>query len=257
MKKKLGSILLLLLLISPATFAFDAVGHRIVAKIAYENLDGGAKKAVDQLLGRHGMIYAASWADDLRNDSSYAYTYDWHFQDLRDGMTNADFQYLLQHPTAEGEHLFYALDLLTNRLKKNKNDAEALKLIVHFMGDLHQPLHLGRPSDRGGNDIKIKWFGKDIRLHQLWDSNLIEMQDMSYTEYAHYLMDKYSNRKKEFQNQTMLASIEETYQVRNKIYDFNYSKLNPYQYNYLFKNDLDEQLYRAGIQLAQLLNRIY
>ncbi len=249
--------LAILFSISFQSFAFDAIGHRIISDIAYQNLKCSTRKKVDKLLVKNGITYASVWADDVRSDSDYAYSYDWHFQNLKDGMTKAELQYLLENPTSEGEHLFFALDSLSKRLKNNKKDVEALKFIVHFAADLFQPMHLGRLSDRGGNDVMIKWFGRDIRLHQLWDTQMLEGQKFSYSEYSQYLQDKFSKQKKELKNQSKLDAIWETYLLRNKIYAYNYSNLSGYHYMYEFNEDMDRQLFRAGIQLAKLLNEVF
>ena len=157
-----------LLGLSLSLFAYDGVGHRIIADIAYDNLTAGARNQVDRVLGKRGMVYAATWADDVRSDSKYAYSYPWHYQDLDDNMSSADIKKLMKNPTAEGEHLFFAIDSMEVRLKKDKNDAEALKFMVHFVGDLHQPLHLGRKDDKGGNKIEMNWFGRKTNLHAVW-----------------------------------------------------------------------------------------
>ncbi|MEI6753200.1 MAG: S1/P1 nuclease, partial [Paludibacter sp.] len=149
---KLFSVLSLLL-ISAVAFAYDAVGHRIVADIAYNNLTDKARAQADKVLGKKGLVYEATWADEVRSDNKYAYSYQWHYQDLDDNMTSADIKKLLDNPTAEGEHLFFALDQMQSRLKKDKNDAEALKFLIHFVGDLHQPMHMGRKDDKGGNKV--------------------------------------------------------------------------------------------------------
>jgi len=239
------------------TYAFDAVGHRIIADIAYENLKCSTRKKLDKMLGKHGMIYASVWSDDIRSDSAYAFSYNWHFQNLKDGMTKPELQFLLDNPSSEGKHLFFALDSLSKNLKQNKNDVEALKFIVHFSADLFQPMHLGRLSDRGGNDVMIKWFGRDIRLHQLWDTQMLEGQKFSYSEYSSYLKDKFAKQKKELKKQSKPDAIWETYLLRNKIYGYDYENLRAYNYLYEFNEDMDRQLFRAGIQLANLLNQIF
>lgn len=239
------------------SFAFDAVGHRIISDIAYQNLKCGTRKKVDKLLGKHGIIYASVWADDVRSDNAYAYSYNWHFQNLKDGMTKAELQFLLDNPKSEGEHLFFALDSLAVSLKKNKNDVEALKFIVHFTADLFQPMHLGRLSDRGGNDVMIKWFGRDIRLHQLWDTQMLEGQKFSYSEYSRYIQDKFVKQKKEVRKLSKTDTIWETYLLRNKIYAYDYTYLRGYNYMYEFNKDMDWQLFRAGIYLAELLNGVF
>ena len=245
------------LCLSISLSAYDAVGHRIVADIAYQNLTNKALTQVDKVLGKHGIIYEATWADEVRSDKKYAYSYQWHYQNLKDGMTTADFQKLLDNPKAEGEHLFYALDTLTSRLKKDKNDAEALKFLVHFVGDLHQPMHLGRLEDLGGNKISINWFGKTINLHSLWDSYIIESNKMSYSEFSRYLQDKFEPKRSEFKKYSILQSIEAGYAIRTQIYAYDTTDTNNYHYVYFFANKQDEMLYRGGIQLANILNDIY
>ena len=256
MKQKFLLLILIIGFSFPAK-AYDVVGHRIVADIAYHNLNCRTRHKVDKLLGKHSLIYDAKWPDDIKSDSAYSYSYNWHFQNLKDGMNPADIQYLFNHPKAEGEHLFFALDSLSRRLKKNNSDAEALKFIIHFVADMHQPMHLGRAGDRGGNDIYVKWFGKDIRLHQLWDTQMLEGQKFSYSEYSQYLMDKFAKRKKEVRRQSLPESLEAVYLLREQIYAYDYTNLSAYNYMYIFNDNLDETLYRGGIQLANLLNKLF
>ena len=237
--------------------AYDAVGHRIIAEIAYQNLTTEARTQVDKVLGKRCIVYEATWADEVRSDDKYAYSYQWHYQDLDDNMTSTDIKTLLDHPKTEGEHLFFALDTLTSRLKKDKNDAEALKFLIHFVGDLHQPMHLGRKDDKGGNKLDINWFGKKTNVHSVWDGSLIESQKMSYTEYSQYLLDKFGPRKVEFKKHNLLQSIIASYTVRNKIYAYDTSDTSNYHYIYYFSDSVDEMLYRGGIQLANILNKLY
>ena len=237
--------------------AYDAVGHRIVADIAYKNLTEKARIQVDEVLGKRGIVYEATWADEVRSDKKYDYSYPWHYQNLKDSLTNKDFKSLLESPKNEGEHLFYAIELMTNRLKKDRNDAEALKFLVHFVGDLHQPMHLGRKEDLGGNKVDAKWFGKQINLHSLWDGHLLETQKMSFSEYSQYLQDRFEPKKAELKKCTIVQSIEAGYSVRTQIYGYDNSDTNNYHYVYYFADKLDEMLYRGGIQLANVLNAIY
>jgi hypothetical protein len=143
------------------------------------------------------------------------------------------------------------------RLRKDKNDVEALKFLVHFVGDLHQPMHLGRSTDLGGNKVDYNWFGKKTNLHAIWDGLLIENQKMSYSEYSKYLQDKFVPRKMEFKKYSILQSAEASYALRNMIYNYDYSDTSNYHYSYRFADQLDEMLYRGGIQLANILNELY
>jgi len=253
MQKKL--ILVLFILLHTFTYAYDAIGHRIISDIAYANLTPKVRKHVDKVLGTKGIIYYSTWADEVRSDDSYKYSYQWHYQNLKDDMTVDELKFLIDNPAAEGEHLFYALDLLSKRIKTNKNDKEALKFLVHFIGDLHQPMHLGRKDDLGGNRVPIKWFGRDINIHGLWDTQMLEARKMSYTEFSEYLQLRYAHQKADFLKADMLASVKAGYAIRNKIYA--YTNTNNYHYLYNFNHKLDTMLYRGGLFLASYLNELY
>ena len=257
MKLNKHILALCLLALTITASAYDAVGHRIVADIAYQNLSDKARTQTDKILGKHGLVYFSTWADEVRSDKKYAYSYQWHYQDLDDNMTSEAIKNLLNNPKAEGEHLFFAIDSLTIQLKKDRNNVEALKFLVHLIGDLHQPMHLGRKDDMGGNKVSIQWFGKTINIHSLWDSYLIDYQKMSYSEFSQFLQDKFEPKKAEFKKQGILQSVEATYAVRNLIYKYDSSDTSPYHYAYFFANKRDEMLYRGGIQLANVLNAIY
>lgn len=238
--------------------AWDAVGHRIVAEIAYQNLTKKAAKQVDGILGKRGMVYCSSWADEIKSDTIYPYSHVWHYQNLRSGLTKDDLAYLYQNPKAEGKHLFYALDSLTQVLRKDKNDTIALKFVVHLMGDFFQPMHLGHPDDKGGNKVQMRWFGKGTNLHSVWDRYLREGTQLSYGEYVQYLNDTQSSHKKEIAQMTLFEGLCITYDRQNQIYA--YQELgdnNNYHYSYRFRKDLDNSLYMAGIQLSVLLNELY
>ncbi len=237
--------------------AYDVVGHRIIAEIAYKNLDKKARQQADKTLGKRGIIYTASWADEIKSDSSYAYSYAWHYQNIAANSTLDEIKILLADPDSQGEHLFYAIDKMVKRLEKDKNDAEALKFLVHIVGDLHQPLHMGRPEDRGGNAIKTTWFGRNTNIHAVWDGMLIDSRKMSSSEYAAYLEDKFGEEKEKFRKFRILDSVMKSYELANEIYAYDLSDTNTYHYTYRFMNQQDEMLFVGGIQLANILNSIF
>lgn len=258
MKKTIILLLLACFCLGSAS-AWNAVGHRIIAEIAYQNLSNKARRQVDNILGKRGMVYTASWADEIKSDTIYPYSHVWHYQNLRAGMTHEDLDYLYTHPTAEGQHLYYALDSLTNYLKTtDKTEPDVLKFVVHLMGDFFQPMHVGHPEDKGGNKTQMRWFGKGANLHSVWDRYLLEYAELSTTEYVAFLTDRYSNDKKAIQKRTMQECIYHIYELQEAIYDYHEKgDNNTYHYAYRFRSDMEESLYTAGIKLAQLLNEIY
>lgn len=257
MNFKKGFLLILISVFSFSAVAYDAVGHRIIADIAYNNLTAKAKKQCDKVLGKHGIIYASVWADEVRSDKQYDYSYVWHYQNLKDSLTMEQLDVLFKNPTAEGEHLFFAIEQMTQRLKKDKNDAEALKFLVHFMADLHQPMHLGRAEDLGANKIKVQWFGTSTNLHAVWDGRITEGQKMSYSEFSRFLQDSFEKMKAKKQAESLLQSVYKVYQLRTEIYAYGVDDKNNYKYIYKFAGRNNEMLYSAGIQLAKRLNDLF
>ena len=242
-------------------FGWGQEGHRIIAKIAYDHLDKKAKKAVDRILGKGGMVYWSNWPDEIKSDTIYPNSHDWHYQDFEAGMSMGDIcnARISEYPK-EGGNLFRALDSLSAVLKAGKGDEHTLRFLIHLKGDEHCPMHMAHMSDRGGNAVKMKWFGRETNLHTVWDTKLIESQGYSYTEYAEMLEMRFAS--KEY-NRTLLkeddwSTVWRTYEVTSAIYD--YQKTwdgNTYHYIYRWKATLESQLYIAGIRLAQLLNSMY
>ena len=139
-------------------------GHRVIAKIAYDNLNRKAKKAVDKTLGKGGIIYWANWPDEIKSDTIYPTSYDWHFQDFDGGLSDSIVADALIHYPAEGGNMFRALDSLVAVLKAGKGDAHTLRFVVHLSGDRYCPMHMAHMDDKGGNTVKMKWFGENTRF---------------------------------------------------------------------------------------------
>ena len=233
-------------------------GHRVIAKIAYDNLNRKAKKAVDKTLGKGGIVYWANWPDEIKSDTIYPTSYDWHFQDFDGGLSDSIVADALIHYPAEGGNMFRALDSLVAVLKAGKGDAHTLRFVVHLSGDRYCPMHMAHMDDKGGNTVKMKWFGENTRLHTVWDTHLIESQGYSYTEYAAKLENEYQWRKKTIQAMSEEELLLHNYHFTEAIYAYQTTwDGNTYHYIYRWHTEMEQQLYIAGIRLAQLLNEIY
>ena len=150
------------------------------------------------------------------------------------------------------------ISVLEDENSPQKEKVFHLKLLVHFIGDLHQPMHVGRPGDRGGNDVKIQWFKQETNLHRLWDSNLIDHYGMSYTELANKLDELPKSRIKEIQKGGPADWMKESHQLADQLYDSVESGEN-YSYSYIYKHwsIVESRLQAGGLRLAAVLNRIY
>ncbi|MBO4518891.1 MAG: S1/P1 nuclease [Paludibacteraceae bacterium] len=243
-------------------FGWGQEGHRIIAKIAYDNLRGKARKAVDKTLGKQGMIYWANWPDEIKSDTIYAESIrdGWHYQDFAGGMSDSLVLDALVHYPAEGGNMFRALDSLESVLKAKKGDIHTLRFFVHISSDKYCPMHMAHMDDKGGNAVRMAWFSKsnNTNLHAVWDTKLIESQGYSYTEYAEKLQNEYAWQKKDILAMSEEELLLRSYHFTEAIYDYQQTwDGNTYHYIYRWHIPMEEQLYIAGIRLAKALNEIY
>ena len=241
-----------------SAFAWGAKGHRIVAQVAYDNLSNKTRKQVDAVLGKHGMIYLASWADEIKSDTIYPQSYDWHFQDLDGGLTDDQVVAMLTDYPQEGGNMFRVLDSLELELKTHPTNHDALAFYVHLYADRFCPMHVAHLDDKGGNAVKMKWFGQNTNLHSVWDGKIIDSKGFTYSEYAVYLHDVYGAKKKEVMKMTDEETILMTYHLTDDVYRYHTIwNGNAYHYSYHWIDETEWQLYMAGVKLAQALNTLY
>lgn len=245
---------------SPA-LAWGKTGHRVVAAIADTQLSGLARAHVKELLGVESLDEAATWPDEMRSAPSPFWqktATPWHYVTLN-GI-------LYDRAPPEGDAL-EALDRFSKTLQDpNASLADkqlALRFIVHLVGDLHQPLHVGKCCDRGGNDVKVKWFGRDTNLHAVWDTQMVDDEQLSFTELAAKLQRHISNK-------DLIAWwdinprdwVSESGQIREMVYPpppkdpMAVPELS-YAYVYRYQPVMERRLKQAGVRLAAYLNDIY
>jgi len=152
-------------------FAWGREGHQVVAELAETQLGGKARAEIDRLLALEPgatLESISTWADEDRSPATGA----WHFVNFpRDTCT-----YDARRDCPDGNCVVGAIARQLEILASTATDEsrlQALKYIVHFVADVHQPLHAGHLDDRGGNAYQLQAFGKDSNLHSLWDSGLI------------------------------------------------------------------------------------
>ena len=240
-------------------FSWGQKGHRIIAKIAYDHLTCKARKSVDAIAGKQGIIYWANWPDEIKSDTIYPTSYDWHFQDFDGGLSDSVVVAALTDYPKEGGNMFRALDSLKNLLgNKAENEVHNLRFFVHLTGDRYCPMHTAHMDDKGGNAVKMKWFKEDTRLHTVWDTHLIESQGYSFSEYAEMLELRYAAQRKAIEQMSDEELLLYNYHFTEAIYAYQQTwDGNTYHYIYRWHEPMEWQLYAAGIRLAQLLNQIY
>lgn len=250
-----------LFIFSSAFANWGPTGHRVVGEIAEKHLTGKARRAIHRILGDESLGMSANWADFIKSDTAYNYVYGWHFINLKPGLSYDEFRDYLHADSAADAYT--KLNFLVRELKNKKLDAGKqqmyLRLLVHIAGDIHQPMHVSRAEDLGGNKIKVTWFSEPSNLHSVWDDKLIEFQKLSYTEYTAAIDHCTEQQCREWQKQPMDQWFFESYTIAGQLY----SEITQpdqklgYRYNFDHIDTLDKQLLKGGIRLAGLLNSIF
>lgn len=240
--------------------AWGVLGHRVIGGIADLHLSAAARSEIKKLLGNESIAMASNWADFIKSDRSYDYLGPWHYINLPEGMTRSQFDSYLQRDTATD--LYTRLQMIIEKLKSGKlsreNKTFYLKLLIHLVGDAHQPMHTARPEDRGGNGIKVYWFNAPTNLHRVWDEHLVEFQQLSYTEHIAAIHFAKPAQVNVWQGQRLGDWLYESYQLASSIYgDVKEGERLSYSYNYRYVNSMNQQLLKGGIRLAGILNNIF
>lgn len=252
--------IVLLFVIPFQSHAWGLLGHRVVGEIAEKYLTPKARKAVKDILGYESMAITSNWPDFIKSDTSYRYLSIWHYVNLGDSMSHADVMKFLSNDSAV--NVYTKTNWLIKELKNKSLPKEKqllyLRLLIHFIGDIHEPMHEARETDQGGNKIKVSWFNEPTNLHTVWDTKLIDDQQLSYTEYAAAINHATPAEIQKWQKQPIAEWVYESYVISRKIYE-NTPADSKLSYNYSFKwiATANQQMLKGGIRLAAILNEIF
>jgi hypothetical protein len=272
--KVLAALAALAVLIPSPALAWGKTGHRVVAAIADTQLSGLARAQIERILGRgQSLADVANWPDEMRSAPGEFWRKTappWHYVTLN-GI-------IYDHAPPEGD----ALEAL-GRFSKTLQDPTAsladkqlaLRFIVHIVGDLHQPLHVGKCCDRGANEVKVTWFGKPTNLHAVWDSQLPDEEQLSFSELADKLERHMSDQDiMTWWDINPRDWISESGEIRDKLYPTAADKPKfdkgkklrkgekplpelSYDYVYKFTPVMEQRLSQGGVRLAAYLNAIF
>lgn len=270
-------IIFILCLTSAKVFAWGPTGHRVVGVVAERFMNPKAHLNVHRILNGQSLSRVSTWSDEIKSDpTNYSHTFNWHYTDWKEGdhqhdETNSSGKLL----TAISEQIEILKDPNAGQDKK----AFALKFIVHLVGDLHQPLHIGNGLDQGGNKCKVYFHKKETNLHALWDEGLIEFTKLSYTELASFIAQGRTKEEvQSWKNGTLLDWALESKNIRASIYPEDIKPLQTpvslkqycrgdievssedmpklgYEYSFQFVPVVEKRLFQAGLRLAQILNQ--
>ena len=247
-------VLASLVIISPGSaHGFGVVGHAVASSVAEPRLCVRAQEAVARFGRGRSLGQLSTWADEIRYVPAWEHSAPWHYMNIPDD------EPLARYRTPGGGDVLWAIDEFTRRLGNEilafEDRADALRFLVHFVVDIHQPLHVGRQADRGGNAIGLRVDGERTNLHRLWDSGIIARDTGSRGRYIASVMELVDANAADWAAAPPREWAAESKGMRAFVYDFG-SAPGP---GYLDEAGrlLRQQLARAGVRLAATLNGIF
>ena len=235
---------------------WGATGHRVVGKIADEYLKGKTKRKLKELLGYESLALVSTHADDIKSDKRYNNLYTWHWVNFPYGT-----KYEGSEKNGRGDLITgiqACKDSITSQNTSKETKAFYLKFLVHLVGDLHQPLHVGQAEDQGGNKIKLLWFDEETNLHRVWDSEMIDHYQMSYSELADNAKHLTKEQVNSLQSGSVMDWVYESQALSQKVYESAASEENlRYKYQYNHFGTVRNQLQKGGVRLAKVLNDLF
>lgn len=240
--------------------SWGVTGHRSIAKIAENHLSAKARVAIKAILGDEEMPLVSTFADEIRSNPKYRKQGSWHYINLPENLKYNEFVAFLKSDSTA--NVYNALLSMVAELKDSKTSKDerlfALKMVIHLVGDLHQPMHVSRAEDEGGNKIQLRFNNKGSNLHSIWDSGLIEYNGLTFTEMATALDNVSDAKIKQWQSDSLTKWLFESYQISAKLYKEVEGKT-ALDYTYYPEHSViyKERVQKAGIRLAGLLNEIY
>lgn len=252
-------IFLFVALISVHIYAendWGKTGHRTVGEIAKEHISKKTSKKIAALLDGESLAFVSIYADEIKSDKKFKHYGPWHYVNLVGNK-----KYKEDSINLKGDVLQAIKScILKIRTKETPKQEKAfyLRMLVHFVGDLHMPLHVGNKEDYGGNKVKVKWFGEKSNLHRVWDSDMIESYNMSYTELAKNQQKLSKKQIKELKKGTLLTWTQESRKLALEVYKT--AKEDDYlSYKYMYHNFpiARTQLQKGGVRLAKILDEMF
>ena len=234
----------------------------MVGEVAESYLTSKTRKAIKEILGDESLAMASNWADFIKSDSTFNYLSPWHYINLKGGLSRDEVMNILTPDT--GINLYAKTNFVVRELKNKGLEKDKqilyLRLLIHFIGDLHQPMHVGgRPEDLGGNRVRVLWFNDSTNLHIMWDDKLPEYQKLSYSEWTKAINHTTKQQRLNWQKGPVAEWFYESYQLAQPIYA-EITRPNQrlsYRYNFDHIETINQQLLKGGVRLAGLLNEIF
>jgi nuclease S1 len=245
--------------------AFGPIGHRLAGLLAESKLCAAGRSEIAALGGGESLAALGVWADTIRGYPEWEQTAPWHFlnvADARPGFEAARAALDAYQSPPEGDVL-WAIDRFRAELADRQLPAaarrDALRFLVHFVVDLHQPLHVGRADDRGGNELDVRYGTTVVNLHRFWDTDVLELRGLGIDSYARRLAPAFEAAGRGGAGTPELWAVE-SLALRGAVYAFARSSgPSPLGEEYLARAQrvAEERLVLSAVRLAATLNEIF
>lgn len=250
----LGALTIAALVAAGPAGAWGPDGHRAIGQIADDHLSPEARAAVREILGTEPLARAATWPDDVRSDPAWRRASPWHQISIDDGETLETTERDPAGDVLEAMERFEAV--LRNPDAAREEQVVALRFLTHLVGDVHQPLHVGRRADAGGSATLVLWHGEPSDLHAVWDHQMLEARRLSFTELVRFIDPPTAAEVAAWQASGYRDWIGESLALRPQVYDLGDRRLGS---DYARKNlpTVERRILQAGVRLAGLLSSIF
>lgn len=248
--------------VAPEPFLWGRDGHKIVCKIAYQEVSSQTRRAIDNLLAEDddydSFPESCLWADVIRREPKYGKYPTAHYMNIPRGAAHVSADEHCQSTYCVIEAIEDMSGVLESPRFNQGEKLEALKFLTHFIGDLHQPLHAGYGDDRGGNDTSVSAWGESRNMHSVWDWVLIEHTGIPWQAYAVQLQDEITPIDRQLWARGMPDNwAEESYQiVENAVYDVGEGAVVGDEYYERNISTVEQQLKKAAVRMAMVLDRV-
>lgn len=251
-----------ILILCLALVSWGKTGHKAIGLIAGRHLNAKAAAGIKDLLGDQSLSDVSTYADEIRSLPQFKTTGSWHYINLPLGLSQHEFDQRLL--TSIQDNVYTALikcerDLISPQSSRDQK-IFALKFIVHLVGDLHQPMHVSRSEDQGGNTIQLNFNGEGTNLHRLWDSGLIEKEGLTVEQIALNYDKADVSEIKRLQRDPINKWMFESYQLSSALYtevDSMKTRAVNDQYYSAHLPIIHDRIEKAGIRLAGILNALF
>lgn len=250
-----SALLLIVLTGAGSSAMWGRVGHFITGEVAAAHLTDTARAEVERVLGGQSIAEATVWMDQVRPTDAYRHTADWHWVTVPDDSTYAE---AYKNPNGD---IIGVLERKIAALKTGElseaEEREALKMVIHMVGDIHQPLHVGTGEDRGGNDVAVTYMGRETNMHRLWDTNMLVSWNDDYEIWAQAINHPTDELVEQWQRATVRRWAEESVSYRDVVYDLPEDSVIGWEYRNRALPIVEQRLLQAGVRMAGVLNDIY